>query len=202
MARINAAKRQMTVKVVYYGPGLSGKTTNLLCLHAAYPSALRGELVKLDTETERTLFFDYFPAELGEIAGYRLKADLFTVPGQSFYNATRRAVLESVDGIVFVADSLPEREEANVVALENLRDNLERMGRTLETIPLVFQWNKRDVPGATPERRLQKLLNPSGRPAVAAMAAQGTGVWETQSAILKDVLDDLRARARQGRAHG
>ncbi len=201
MARIHPAKRQMTVKIVYYGAGLSGKTTNLLQLHAAYPQDLRGELVKLDTETERTLFFDYFPAELGEIAGYRLKADLFTVPGQSFYNATRRAVLEAVDGLVFVADSAPDREEANVVALDNLVENLASLGRRLESLPLVFQWNKRDVSGALSERILQRLLNRWERPAIPAVAVQGTGVWETQTRILQHVLVDLRSRAREGRLH-
>ncbi len=200
MARINPAKKLMSVKIVYYGPGLSGKTTNLLQLHQNYPDAQRGELVKLDTETERTLFFDYFPADLGTIGGYRLKADFFTVPGQSFYNATRKAVLDSADGIVFVADSTPDREEANLSTLDNMKENLASMGRSLADIPTVFQWNKRDVPGALPEKLLQRQLNAAGHPAVPAVAATGVGVWETQALILKAVLADLRSRSREGRA--
>jgi len=200
MARINPAKREMTVKIVYYGPGLSGKTTNLLYLHDAYPADVRGTLVNLDTETERTLFFDYFPANLGSIAGYRLKADFFTVPGQSFYNATRKAVLDGADGIVFVADSMSSREEANAVCLQNLKDNLAATGRDLGNIPHVFQWNKRDIPGALSERILARMLNPEGRPAWGAVATSGEGVWETQKGILAVVLADLKAQATQGRA--
>jgi len=197
MARINPAKRLLTVKLVYYGPGLCGKTTNLTHIHNAYPSAERGDLVTLDTETERTLFFDYFPANLGTIGGYKLKADFFTVPGQSFYNATRKAVLDSVDGIVFVADSLPQREDANITSLDNLKRNLEESGRKLEDIPHVYQWNKRDAPGAISEAFLNRTLNAEGAPAVPAVAINGEGVWETQAAILKLVLDDIRSRARR-----
>jgi len=200
MARINTAKRVMTVKIVYYGPGLSGKTTNLLHLHQAYPHAERGDLVKLDTETERTLFFDYFPANLGSIGGFRLKADFFTVPGQSFYNATRKVVLEGADGLVFVADSHPNREDANVVTLQNMKDNLAAFGRTMDDLPVVFQWNKQDLKGALTPKFLERLLNPSGAPAFAANALDGTGVWETQDAILKLVLADIKAKAARGRA--
>jgi signal recognition particle receptor subunit beta len=201
MARINPAQRTIAVKLVYYGPGLSGKTTNLVKLHLVYPQNQRGDLVKLDTETERTLFFDYFPASLGTIGGFRLKADFFTVPGQSFYNATRRAVLEGADGIVFVADSTPDREEANLVSLENMHQNLESLGKRLTDLPHVFQWNKRDVPGALPEKLLQRQLNPGNAPAVAAIASQGVGVWDTQGILLKSVLEDLRTRSREGRLH-
>lgn len=201
MARINPARRLMSVKIVYYGPGLGGKTTNLMHLHQRYPTAQRGELVKLDTETERTLFFDYFPADLGTIGGYRLKADFFTVPGQSFYNATRKAVLDAADGIVFVADSSPDREDANVTTLDNLRDNLGALSRKMEDLPVVFQWNKRDAAGALSEKLLQKQLNPGGLPAVPAIASQGAGVWETQALILKAVLADLKARSQSGTLH-
>lgn len=199
MARINTAKRVMTVKIVYYGPGLSGKTTNLLHLHQAYPQAERGDLVKLDTETERTLFFDYFPANLGSIGGFRLKADFFTVPGQSFYNATRKVVLEGADGLVFVADSHPNREDANVVTLQNMKDNLAAFGRNIDDLPLVFQWNKQDIKGALTPELLRRLLNPGGAPAFSANALDGTGVWETQDAILKLVLADIKAKAARGR---
>lgn len=195
MARVNQQKRLLTLKIVYYGPGLSGKTTNLLKLHDAYPAAERGQLLQLDTETERTLFFDYFPANLGAIGGFRLKADFFTVPGQSFYNATRKAVLEGADGIVFVADSAPDREEANLVTMENLDQNLQEMGRGLQALPHVLQWNKRDVPGATPVKVLNKQLNRYNAPAFEAVAYQGQGIWETQAAILKDVVANLRTRA-------
>lgn len=199
MARINPAKRIMTVKVVYYGPGLCGKTTNLMRLHESYEEADRGAMVKLDTETERTLFFDYFPAELGKIGGYRLKADFFTVPGQSFYNATRKAVLEGADGIVFVADSSPSREDANAVTLDNMKANLTSMGRTLADIPLVFQWNKRDVKGALSTKMLEKMLNPAQAPSVEAVALTGEGVKQTQELILEAVLKDLRTRAQRQR---
>lgn len=201
MAKINLSERTISVKVVYYGPGLCGKTTNLVHLHRVYPEAQRGQLVKLDTETERTLFFDYFPANLGSISGFKLKAHFFTVPGQSFYNATRRAVVDSADGIVFVADSTPTREEANVLSLENLKENLGFQGKKLDDIPLVYQWNKRDAPKALSERLLQRQLNPLGRPAVAAVAIDGTGVWDTQALILKALLEDIRQKSKEGRLH-
>jgi hypothetical protein len=149
----------ITLKVVYYGAGLCGKTTNLLELHKVYPREARGDLVQLDTETERTLFFDYFPAELGTISGYRLKAEFYTVPGQSFYNATRRVVLNGADGLVFVVDSSAAREEANLVAWKNLLENLATYGRTLDSVPVVLQWNKRDVKDALPVRTLERLVN-------------------------------------------
>lgn len=199
MARINPSKRLMTVKVVYYGPGLCGKTTNLLHLHESYPEGQRGPLVKLDTETERTLFFDYFPADLGSVAGYALKADFFTVPGQSFYNSTRRAVLDGADGIVFVADSARDREEANLEAYDNMVENLVAYGRKLEEIPLVYQWNKRDLPQVLSVDLLNRQLNKRNLPAFEAVATHGRGVWETQSEILKAVLEDLKSRAREGR---
>ena len=199
MARINPTKRQVTVKLVYYGPGLSGKTTNLRHLHEVYPHQERGDMVELDTETERTLFFDYFPANLGTIAGFGLKADFFTVPGQSFYNATRRAVLEGADGIAFVADSSEQREEANLVTLANLHENLAASHRELADIPMVFQWNKRDLPDALPTRLLERQLNERGLPSFEAVAVDGQGVWETQKALLAAVLQDLRSKARSRR---
>jgi len=198
MARIHHASGLLTMKIVYYGPGLSGKTTNLQWLHESYPADTRGDLVKLDTETERTLFFDYFPAELGMIGRYRVKANFFTVPGQSFYNATRRAVLVGADGLVFIADSAPSREEANLVSLANLRENLRAAGRDLEQLPLVFQWNKQDLPGAMSPRMLERMLNPTGAPSFSAVATRGEGVWDTQVCILQAVMERLRAGARKG----
>lgn len=200
MARVHHASGLLTVKIVYYGPGLSGKTTNLQWLHEAYPPDTRGDLVKLDTESERTLFFDYFPASLGRIGRYRVKANFFTVPGQSFYNATRRTVIAGADGIVFVADSRASREEANLVSLANLEANMSATGRGIDRVPLVFQWNKRDAPDAVPEKLLQRMLNPHGRPAFGAVAMRGEGVWDTQAAILQQVMQMLRTQASRSAA--
>lgn len=201
MARLMQAKRILALKVVYYGPGLSGKTTNLEQLHASFPGKERGELLKLDTETERTLFFDYFPAELGTLSGFRLKADIFTVPGQSFYHTTRRVVLEGVDGIVFVADSDPRREEANVASYENMVNNLESYGRSITDVPVVMQWNKRDLPKTLSVKLMEKVLNPHGFPSIEAAALDGSGVRETHDLILKLILEDLQQRARSRRQH-
>lgn len=201
MARVHHASGLLTVKIVYYGPGLSGKTTNLQWLHESYPPDTRGDLVMLDTETERTLFFDYFPASLGRIGRYRVKANFFTVPGQSFYNATRRTILTGADGLVFVADSSAAREEANLVSLENLRTNLTASGRDLARMPLVFQWNKRDLPDAMPVKLLQRMLNRHGRPAFPAVASQGEGVWDAQAAILQQVMQKLRSHRGRQAAH-
>ncbi len=197
--RVNQIRRELCLKIVYYGPGLSGKTTNLIRLHQTYPQHQRGDLVQLDTETERTLFFDYFPLSMGNIGGYRVKVDFFTVPGQSFYNATRRAVLEGVDGIVFVADSTPEREEANLISREDMLRNLDLTRRKLADVPHVYQWNKRDARGALKETMLQRQLNPEGAPAVAATAIDGVGVWETQGLILRQVFENLREEHRSTR---
>ncbi len=206
MARLSRQKRVLTVKIVYYGPGLSGKTTNLVRLHSEYPEEVRGGVVKLDTETERTLFFDYFPADLGQVGGYQLKAAFYTVPGQSFYNVTRKAVLDGVDGLVFVADSDPRREEANLVSLANLRENLSDINLSLDDLPLVFQWNKRDHPRALSTKLLSRQLNKAGRPEVDAVASEGIGVWKTQELVLQGVLQKLRSQAkrrrRRVRAHG
>lgn len=199
MARLSHRDGTLTVKIVYYGPGLCGKTTNLVKLHGTYPEEVRGPVLKLDTETERTLFFDYFPAELGKVGNYQLKAEFFTVPGQSFYNNTRKAVLERVDGLVFVADSDPRREDANLVSLQNLQENLRAMGSDIERLPMVMQWNKRDIPGALSVKLLERQLNPRGLPSVPAVAAQGEGVWETQEQILQAVIAQLRKRARRRR---
>jgi signal recognition particle receptor subunit beta len=201
MATVNARRRTIRVKIVYYGAGLCGKTTNLANLHARFSEQQRGALVKLDTETERTLFFDYFPAHAGTVGGYKIQVDLFTVPGQSFYNETRRTILQNVDGIVFVADSTPTREQANLVAYENMIENLATYGRSIDQVPLVFQWNKRDVPRALPTRLFEKSMNPKGLPSFEAVAVRGEGVWETQTAVVTEVLQALRRNAREARAH-
>jgi len=189
---INASARRIRVKIVYYGAGLSGKTTNLEKLHLHYPSDNRGDMVVLDTESERTLFFDYFPAHLGKLGGLTLQVDFFTVPGQSFYNTTRTSVLRGVDGIVFVADSHPDREVANEMSLDNLETNLNTLGRRLDDIPLVFQWNKRDLDNAIPVSVLSRQLNRRGAPEREAIAVQGTGVWETQKLILSHTIEALK----------
>lgn len=199
--RIQTSTRQLVLKIVYYGPGMSGKTTNLEQLHHTSPGNARGALVQLDTESERTLFFDYFPMALGSIGGYALKVDFFTVPGQSFYQATRRAVLENVDGIVFVADSAPSREDANQVSREDLRQLLEDSGRSLDTIPHVYQWNKRDCKKPLPIERLEAQLNPERAPSVLAIAIQGVGVRETQNHVLRAVLDMLRGQSERSLRH-
>ncbi|MCB9680732.1 MAG: GTPase domain-containing protein [Alphaproteobacteria bacterium] len=202
MATVNWRTRSLRLKIVYYGPGMCGKTTNLQALHGRFAGDQRGALVKLDTETERTLFFDYFPANVGRVGGLDVQVDLYTVPGQSFYNATRKAVLDKVDGIVFVADSARRRETANVVSLRNLKENLATYGRHLADVPHVFQWNKRDGADALPVETLQRALNPDGRPAFEAVASNGEGVWETQAAVIQDVLKALREEAKVARSHG
>ncbi len=199
--RIQAAKRLMTLKVVYYGPGLSGKTTNLKALHQNTADGQRGALVQLDTETERTLFFDYFPVVLGKIAGFRVKVDFFTVPGQSFYTATRRAVLQDADGIVFVADSSRRREEANLQSRDDMIEALLGMGRKLEDVPHIYQWNKRDLPDALPTKTLAAMLNPEGATMIEAIASEGVGVMETQKAILTEVVKAIQAELKRAR-HG
>lgn len=192
--RINAARRELRLKIVYYGAGLSGKTTNLAWLHDLCPPGRRGKLTQLDTETERTLFFDYFPLSLGVAGNYRIRVDYFTVPGQSFYHATRQAVLEGADGVVFVADSSPDREDANLLSREDLVRSLEARGRALVDVPHVYQWNKRDVPRALSVATLRRMLNPEGAEGVEAVAVDGIGVWDTQQLIVRKVVAELRTQ--------
>jgi len=199
--RMNPRKRTLTVKIVYYGPGLSGKTTNLQVLHGRFPADNKGALVQLDTESERTLFFDYFPLALGNLAGFKVKVDFFTVPGQSFYHATRRAVLDGVDGIVFVADSSPSREEANGVSHGDMVRNLDGSGRKLEDVPHIYQWNKRDVRGAIPVKVLERTLNPEQALSVEAVAKDAVGVFETQSLLIRAVFNHVRAQQGWVRKH-
>lgn len=198
MPRIHVAKRTIVLKLVYYGPGLSGKTTNLRALHASVDEKRRGRLIQLDTDTERTLFFDYFPLALGEVGGFRIVVEISSVPGQAFYNETRFALLEDVDGIVFVADSGSNREEANLVSLRNLQQNLEKHGRKMEEVPLVFQWNKRDLPRTTSLKLMERQLNPGGAPSFEAVASDGTGVKECHAAIVRLMMAQLRSRPELG----
>lgn len=197
MATFHSGKREVRVKLVYYGPGLAGKTTNLEQLHAVYPQGQRGRLVKLDTDQERTLFFDYFPATLGSLRGYEVAVDFFTVPGQSYYNVTRRTVLAGADGVVFVADSDPSREDANLVAYTNFLANLDQVGLRLRDVALVYQWNKRDVPKALPVAFLEKQLNPQGAPSIEAIAKRGIGVRETERLLITATLKLLRSQLQE-----
>ncbi|MCB9744083.1 MAG: gliding-motility protein MglA [Alphaproteobacteria bacterium] len=192
MPYVNFRRALVRAKIVYVGPGLSGKSTNLRRLHETFPPTSRGPLLQLDTEQERTLFFDYFPAQLGRLGDYSVRIDFFSVPGQSFYQRTRCALLEGVDGVVFVADSTPSRELANLVALRQLEEALAGHGKSLEELPLVFQWNKRDARGCISEAALERALNPMGRPSFPAIAFEGVGVWDVQREIIRQVLTELR----------
>jgi mutual gliding-motility protein MglA len=191
MALVNLARRELHCKIVYYGPGLGGKTTNLVLLHQRLPQDQRSEMVRLQTPGERTLYFDFLPLDLGEIRGLRTRFHLYTVPGQVKLRATRRLVLQGADGVVFVADSDPARFFANRHSYDDLRQNLARLGRSLESLPLVFQYNRRDHPAALARVQLDRLLNAAGRPVFEAVAVRGDGVAETLRAILQCVLAEL-----------
>ncbi len=192
MSFINYAAREINCKIVYYGPGLCGKTTNLQYVYAKTNPDLKGKMISLATETERTLFFDFLPLALGEIRGFKTRFHLYTVPGQVFYDASRKLILKGVDGAVFVADSQNERMEANVESLENLQTNLIEHGLNLHEIPWVMQYNKRDLPNATPLEEMRKLLNPTDVPEFEACATTGEGVFETLKAVAKGVLSNLQ----------
>ncbi|MCK5912912.1 MAG: GTPase domain-containing protein [Desulfuromusa sp.] len=191
MSFINYASREINCKIVYYGPGLCGKTTNLQFIYNKTAEESKGKMISLATETERTLFFDFLPLALGEIRGFKTRFHLYTVPGQVFYDASRKLILKGVDGIVFVADSQEERFDANIESLENLKDNLEEQGFDIEKIPFVFQYNKRDLPNANSVEELSDLLNPRKLPELEACAMSGEGVFETLKAVAKLVLNDL-----------
>jgi mutual gliding-motility protein MglA len=192
MALFNYATRELSAKIVYYGPGLSGKTTNIEMVHRILRPEQKGRLISLPTETDRTLFFDFLPLDLGEIKGFKVRFHLYTVPGQVFYNATRRLVLQGVDGVVFVADSQTSMLQSNIESLRNLRDNLSSYGKTIESIPFVLQYNKRDLSDIVPVGELAARLNPSGAPAVEAVAIDGRGVTETLVCISRMVFAHLR----------
>ena len=196
MSFINYSSREINCKIVYYGPGLCGKTTNLQLIYSKTNPDLKGKMISLATETERTLFFDFLPIALGEIRGFKTRFHLYTVPGQVFYDASRKLILKGVDGVVFVADSQIERMEANVESLENLAVNLNEQGYTLDKIPYVVQYNKRDLPNAAPVEELRRLLNPRGVPDFEACAHEGKGVFETLKAVARGVLQDLKKLGR------
>lgn len=192
MSFINYSSREINCKIVYYGPGLCGKTTNLQHVYGKTNPEAKGKMISLATETERTLFFDFLPLSLGEIRGFKTRFHLYTVPGQVFYDASRKLILKGVDGVVFVADSQVERMEANIESLDNLRINLKEQGFDLDKIPFVVQYNKRDLPNAAPVEELKKLLNSNSVPDFEACAASGDGVFETLKAISKLVLIELK----------
>ena len=193
MTFINYASREINCKIVYYGPGLCGKTTNLQWIYDKTNPQAKGKLISLATETDRTLFFDFLPLELGTVRGFKTRFHLYTVPGQVFYDASRKLILKGVDGVIFVADSQVERMDANVEAIENLKLNLKSQGYDLATIPYILQLNKRDLPNVESVEEMKRLLtqkNPP-EPAVEAVASKGTGVFETLKGVAKLVLADL-----------
>jgi len=192
MSFINYASREINCKIVYYGPGLCGKTTNLQFIYSKTAPEAKGKMISLATETERTLFFDFLPLALGEIKGFKTRFHLYTVPGQVFYDASRKLILKGVDGVVFVADSQEERMDANIESLDNLQINLKEQGYELEKIPFVIQYNKRDLPNAVPVEEMRKELNLLSVLDFNACATTGEGVFETLKAVAKLILIDLK----------
>ncbi|MBI5380127.1 MAG: gliding-motility protein MglA [Nitrospirae bacterium] len=192
MSFINYSSREINCKIVYYGPGLGGKTTNLQYIYRKTNPESKGKLISLATETERTLFFDFLPLNLGEIRGFRTRFHLYTVPGQVFYDASRKLILKGEDGVVFVADSQIERMEANIESLENLRINLQEQGYNLDAIPFSIQYNKRDLTNIVSVEEMDQVLNSKKAPAFEAVATQGVGVFDTLKSIAKLVLLELK----------
>ena len=195
MTFINYVAREINCKIVYYGPGLGGKTTNLQHVYDITNAESRGKLITLATETERTLFFDFLPLDMGEIRGFKTRFHLYTVPGQVFYDASRKLILKGVDGVVFVADSQEERLDADLESLANLKDNLKEQGFDIAKIPYALQLNKRDLPDVVPSGELKKLLLVKGEPTFEAVATQGVGVLDTLKAVARQVLVELRRSA-------
>ena len=192
MTFINYASREINCKIVYYGPGLCGKTTNLQYIYDATAPGAKGKLISLATETDRTLFFDFMPLELGTVRGFKTRFHLYTVPGQVFYDASRKLILKGVDGVVFVADSQEERMDANIESLYNLEENLKSNGYDLGKIPYVLQLNKRDLPNVLPAEVLEAELKRKDEPVHEAVASKGSGVFDTLKSVAKQVLTELR----------
>jgi signal recognition particle receptor subunit beta len=191
MSFINYASREINCKIVYYGPGLGGKTTNLQYIYERTNPQNKGQLISLATETDRTLFFDFLPLDLGSVRGFRTRFHLYTVPGQVFYDASRKLILKGVDGVIFVADSQEARMDANLESLDNLKHNLHENGFDLGALPYALQFNKRDLPGAVAYDVMFGALNFKGEPTFEAVAPKGVGVFETLKAVAKQVLHEL-----------
>lgn len=196
MSLVNYSTREITCKIVYYGPGRSGKTSNLQYIHAYVPDDKKGPMVSLATETDRTLFFDFLPLDLGSISGFRTRIQLYTVPGQVYYNATRKLVLRGADGVVFVADSQREQLDENIESLRNLHENLLEENINVRDFPMVLQYNKRDLPGVASIAELDDALNYRNVPAFAAATISGEGVFETLKSVSQLVLQSLSKRFR------
>jgi signal recognition particle receptor subunit beta len=194
MTFINYAAREINCKIVYHGPGLGGKTTNLQYIYDRTNDASKGRMISLATGTDRTLFFDFLPIDLGEIRGLKVRFHLYTVPGQVFYDASRKLILRGVDGVIFVADSQEPRMEANVESIRNLDKNLREQGYDIATIPYVLQFNKRDLPTAIPVDEMYRRLNIKGEPTFEATAKTGLGVMNTLKAAARQVLTELRKK--------
>lgn len=192
MSFVNYHSKEINCKIVYYGPGLGGKTTNIQHIYQRTTNDSKGQMVTLNTENERTLFFDFLPLDLGTIRGFKTRFHLYTVPGQVFYEASRKLILRGVDGIVFVADSQVEKMEANIESLKGLKINLEEQGYDIEKIPLVMQWNKRDLPNTIPVQDLEKKLNKFDYPSFESAAVKGDGVFETLKMVSKLVLLNIK----------
>jgi mutual gliding-motility protein MglA len=192
MTFINYASREINCKIVYYGPGLCGKTTNLQYIYDSTAPQAKGKLISLATETDRTLFFDFMPLELGTVRGFKTRFHLYTVPGQVYYDASRKLILKGVDGVVFVADSQEERMDANIESLYNLEENMQSQGYDLTQVPYVLQFNKRDLPNVCSVEDMTSELQRKGEPTYEAVASKGIGVFDTLKAIAKQVLTELR----------
>ena len=194
MSFINYASREINCKIVYYGPGLGGKTTNLQHIFNKTAPDRRGKMISLATEADRTLFFDFLPLDLGTIRGFTTRFHLYTVPGQVFYDASRKLILKGVDGVVFVADSQVDRMEANIESIRNLEENLDEHGFDLRTIPYALQFNKRDLPSVMPVDEMYRMLNFKREPTFIGIATQGVGVFDTLKNVAKQILIELRKK--------
>jgi hypothetical protein len=203
MVQINFASKEINCKIVYYGPGMSGKTTNLEVVHQKTPGENKGELTCIATEGDRTLFFDFMPLNLGNIMGMNIKFQLYTVPGQVYYNSTRKLVLRGVDGVIFVADSAPDKMAENLESLENLRENLEEYGKDMQELPIVIQYNKQDLPNALSFDEMSAKLNPHEFPAFPGVASQGDGVFSTLKALSAIIIENISQKDEMsGRGRG
>lgn len=195
MSFINYSAREINCKIVYYGPGLCGKTTNLIYIYKKTNPDSKGKMISLATETERTLFFDFLPLALGNIKGFKVRFHLYTVPGQVFYDASRKLILRGVDGVIFVADSQVERMEANIESIENLRKNLKDQGLSLDAMPFVIQYNKRDLPNVVAVEEMNRVLNPRNVPYFEGTASTGAGVFDTLKEIAKMIILELKKKS-------